>query len=145
MAHQRNLAAEGCKVSICARTADELEKVRAEAATHAEAMAVTVDVSNAADLERFAPLGVAVVMEPSFCCAQTGLNYDLEHELPTDRWRSFLDHGTTLAFASDWPSAVRPALLAAYAGLSGSPRNAPRDPTLTIRADPSRGRCWSAQ
>ena len=68
------------------------------------------DVTDAADLERFAPLGVAVVMEPSFCCAQTGLNYDLEHALPTDRWRSFLDRGTTLAFASDWPlhGATRP-------------------------------------
>jgi predicted amidohydrolase YtcJ len=66
------------------------------------------DVTDAADLERFAPLGVAVVMEPSFCCAQTGLNYDLEHALPTDRWRSFLDHGTTLAFASDWPCTAPP-------------------------------------
>ena len=66
------------------------------------------DVTDAADLERFAPLGVAVVMEPSFCCAQVGLNYDLEHQLPTDRWRSFLDHGTTLAFASDWPCTAPP-------------------------------------
>ena len=66
------------------------------------------DVTDAADLERFAPLGVAVVMEPSFCCAQTGLNYDLEHALPTDRWRSFLDRGTTLAFASDWPCTAPP-------------------------------------
>ncbi len=47
------LAAEGCNVSICARSADELEKVRAEAAQHAEAMAVTVDVASAADLERW--------------------------------------------------------------------------------------------
>ena len=28
--------------------------------------------------------------------------------LPTDRWRSFLDHGTTLAFASDWPCTAPP-------------------------------------
>ena len=70
------------------------------------------DVTDAADLERFAALGVAVVMEPSFCCAQTGLNYDLEHALPTDRWRGFLDqwhhprlrqrlalHGATRSFS----------------------------------------------
>ena len=61
------------------------------------------DVTGEPDLARFAPLGVTVVMEPSFCCAATGLNYDLEHPLATDRWRSFLDRGTLLAFASDWP------------------------------------------
>ena len=37
------------------------------------------------------------------------------------------------ATASDWPNACSPALLAPYAGCAGSPRNAPRDPTLTIR------------
>ena len=37
------------------------------------------------------------------------------------------------ATASDWPNACSPALLAAYAGWAGSPRNAPRDPTFTIR------------
>ena len=51
------LAAEGCKVSICARGADELEKVRSEAAQllgqSADALAVHVDVSSAADLERW--------------------------------------------------------------------------------------------
>lgn len=47
------LAAEGCKVSICARKADELEKVRGEAANNAEALAVTVDVASAADLEHW--------------------------------------------------------------------------------------------
>ena len=47
------LAAEGCKVSICARNTIELEKVRAEAAEKAEALAVTVDVASGADLERW--------------------------------------------------------------------------------------------
>jgi len=37
------------------------------------------------------------------------------------------------ATASDWPNACSPALLAPYAGWAGSPRNAPRDPTFTIR------------
>lgn len=47
------LAAEGCKVSLCARGAEELEKVRAEAAQMTEAFATTVDVASAADLERW--------------------------------------------------------------------------------------------
>ena len=37
------------------------------------------------------------------------------------------------ATAREDPIACRPALLAPYAGTSGSPRNAPREPTLTIR------------
>ena len=47
------------------------------------------------------------------------------------------------ATARDWPSAFSPALLAPYAGCSGSPRNAPRDETLTIRPPRSR-MCWAA-
>jgi 3-oxoacyl-[acyl-carrier protein] reductase len=47
------LAAEGCKVSLCARGAEELERVRAEAAQHAEALASVVDVSVGDDLERW--------------------------------------------------------------------------------------------
>jgi predicted amidohydrolase YtcJ len=66
------------------------------------------DLTDAADLPRFALLGVTVVMQPSFCCAQIGLNYDAAHMLPTDRWRSFLAQGTALAFASDWPCTFPP-------------------------------------
>ncbi len=47
-------------------------------------------------------------MEPSFCCASIGLNYDTEHPLLTDRWRTFLDEGTALAFGSDWPCTLPP-------------------------------------
>jgi 3-oxoacyl-[acyl-carrier protein] reductase len=47
------LAAEGCKVSLCARNAEELEKARAEAAQHAEVLAVVTDVSAKPDLERW--------------------------------------------------------------------------------------------
>lgn len=47
------LAAEGCKVSICARNTAELEKVRVEASEKAEALAVTADVASGADLERW--------------------------------------------------------------------------------------------
>jgi hypothetical protein len=37
------------------------------------------------------------------------------------------------ARAIDCPKACSPALLAPYAGTSGSPRYAPREPTLTMR------------
>lgn len=47
------LAQEGCRVSLCARNSDELEKARAEAANYAEAIAVVADVTSAADLERW--------------------------------------------------------------------------------------------
>jgi hypothetical protein len=49
------------------------------------------------------------------------------------------------ATASDWPNACSPALLAPYAGWAGSPRNAPRDPTFTIRPPrPERVMCRTA-
>ena len=66
------------------------------------------DVTDAGDIPRFRALGVSVVMEPSFCCAGIGLNYDAAHMVPTDRWRSFLVNGTALAFASDWPCTMPP-------------------------------------
>jgi 3-oxoacyl-[acyl-carrier protein] reductase len=47
------LAKEGCRISICARNAEELEKTREEIAAHGEALAVTADVSSADDLERW--------------------------------------------------------------------------------------------
>jgi predicted amidohydrolase YtcJ len=66
------------------------------------------DLTDAADLPRLAQLGVTVVMQPSFCCAELGLNYDAAHMLATDRWHSFLAQGTALAFASDWPCTFPP-------------------------------------
>lgn len=66
------------------------------------------DVTDEADIPRFGTLGVMVVMQPSFCCAQIGLNYDVAHMVPTDRWRSFLADGTALAFSSDWPCTMPP-------------------------------------
>ena len=47
------LAKEGCRVSICARNGEELEKTREEIAAHGEALAVIADVSSASDLERW--------------------------------------------------------------------------------------------
>lgn len=66
------LAAEGCKVSICARNAAELEKVRTEAANHAEALAVTVDVAVAADLERWYQLTVEHFGQVDILVTNTG-------------------------------------------------------------------------
>ncbi|HZF39002.1 MAG TPA: SDR family oxidoreductase [Blastocatellia bacterium] len=45
------LAEEGCKVSICARSAEELEKTRSEVEAVGDAIAVATDVSSASDLE----------------------------------------------------------------------------------------------
>lgn len=44
------LAAEGCKVSICARKLSELDEARAEIASVGEVLAIPADVSNPADL-----------------------------------------------------------------------------------------------
>ena len=61
------------------------------------------DLTDEADIARFAKLSVTVVMQPTFCCAEQGLNYDLDNPLPTDRWNSFENSGATVAFSSDWP------------------------------------------
>jgi predicted amidohydrolase YtcJ len=61
------------------------------------------DLTDEADIARFAKLSVTVVMQPTFCCAEQGLNYDPNNPLPTDRWKSFENSGATLAFSSDWP------------------------------------------
>ncbi|HKX27333.1 MAG TPA: SDR family oxidoreductase [Blastocatellia bacterium] len=47
------LAGEGCRVSICARGAESLERARAEIAAVGETMAVEADVSVVADLEEW--------------------------------------------------------------------------------------------
>jgi predicted amidohydrolase YtcJ len=61
------------------------------------------DLTDEADIARFAKDSVIVVMQPTFCCAEQGLNYDLDHALPTDRWKSFEASGAIIAFSSDWP------------------------------------------
>ena len=61
------------------------------------------DLTDAADIARFAKLSVIVDMQPAFCCGEQGLNYDVANPMPTERWKSFEDSGTTLAFSSDWP------------------------------------------
>lgn len=61
------------------------------------------DIVSAEDLPRFAKLSVLVSMQPSFCCADIGTNFDPQDKTPTDRWRSLQQSGATLAFGSDWP------------------------------------------
>ena len=61
------------------------------------------DVVEPADVARFGQLGVIADMQPTFCCGEDGLNYDLAHPVVTDRWKSIADGGATLAFSSDWP------------------------------------------
>lgn len=56
-----------------------------------------------ADLPRFARLGVIADMQPSFCCGDTGTNFDTVHPLVSDRWQSLARSGAHLAFSSDWP------------------------------------------
>ena len=46
------LAAEGCRVAICARTEEPLRATEAELAEHTEALGIVADVTRAADIER---------------------------------------------------------------------------------------------
>jgi predicted amidohydrolase YtcJ len=61
------------------------------------------DLIDAADLPRFAALGVIADMQPTFCCGEDGGNFDPADEVPSDRWHSLVESGATLAFSSDWP------------------------------------------
>ena len=46
------LAAEGCRVAICARTEEPLRATEAELAKHTDALGIVADVSQAGDIER---------------------------------------------------------------------------------------------
>jgi predicted amidohydrolase YtcJ len=61
------------------------------------------DLIDAVDLPRFAALGVIADMQPTFCCAEAGGNFDPADPIPSDRWHSLEQSGATLAFSSDWP------------------------------------------
>jgi predicted amidohydrolase YtcJ len=61
------------------------------------------DLIDAQDLPRFAELGVIADMQPTFCCADTGANFDPANAIPSDRWQSLERGGAALAFSSDWP------------------------------------------
>jgi predicted amidohydrolase YtcJ len=61
------------------------------------------DLVDAADLARFARLGVVADMQPAFCCGEDGANFDPAEAITSDRWQSLESSGATLAFSSDWP------------------------------------------
>jgi predicted amidohydrolase YtcJ len=65
-------------------------------------------LASTADIARFAQGSVIASMQPVFCCSEVGSNFDPKETAPSDRWRSFLDHGVTLAFNSDWPGSFPP-------------------------------------
>ena len=62
-----------------------------------------LDVIEASDIRRFGDLGIIADMQPTFCCAEEGYNYDLVHPVITDPWASVAASGAPLAFSSDWP------------------------------------------
>ena len=66
------LAAEGCRVSLCARNAGELEAARAEAAQYAEALACVADVSSKTDLAQWHAATVARFGHPDILITNTG-------------------------------------------------------------------------
>ena len=61
------------------------------------------DLIDAGDLPRFAELHVIPDMQPTFCCAEDGGNFDPAEAIPSDRWQALEHSGATLAFSSDWP------------------------------------------
>ena len=60
-------------------------------------------ILSANDLPRLAQLDVVVSAQPTFCCSETGTNFDPQDKTPTDRWQSLEKSGAKIAFGSDWP------------------------------------------
>ena len=42
-------------------------------------------------------------MQPAFCCAPDGANFDPAESIPSDRWHSLIAQDAIVAFSSDWP------------------------------------------
>jgi len=61
------------------------------------------DFVSAQDVPRMAKLSLIASMQPTFCCDETGSNYDPRDRTTTDRWQSMEKSGVMLAFGSDWP------------------------------------------
>jgi predicted amidohydrolase YtcJ len=55
------------------------------------------------DVPRVSALSIITSMQPSFCCAENGSNYDPKDRTKTDRWQSLEKSGGRIAFGSDWP------------------------------------------
>jgi 3-oxoacyl-[acyl-carrier protein] reductase len=86
------LAQEGCRVSICARSADALNAARAEIAAHGEVLAVTADVSAQADLGRWHAETVAKLGDVDILITNTGGPPVARFlELSDEQWRAGVD------------------------------------------------------
>ncbi len=68
------LASEGCRISICSRSAEELEKARGEIASHSgwEVVSVVADVSSAADLNKWYQQTIARFGQVDILVTNTG-------------------------------------------------------------------------
>jgi 3-oxoacyl-[acyl-carrier protein] reductase len=85
-----SLAAEGCRVSICSRSIDSLEPVRA--AIGGETLAVACDVSNADDLQRWFDATVSRFGQVDIVVTNTGGPPAAPFlELSEEQWRSGID------------------------------------------------------
>jgi predicted amidohydrolase YtcJ len=61
------------------------------------------------DVARLGALGVIAVMQPNFCCSDSGsASPNVPGASPTDRWHSILHDGAVIAFSSDWPCTFPP-------------------------------------
>lgn len=60
------------------------------------------------DLPRYRALGVTAGIQPDFCCQTIGTGYDTNDPTVSDRWRTLLDSGVTLAMSTDWPCSWPP-------------------------------------
>jgi 3-oxoacyl-[acyl-carrier protein] reductase len=85
-----SLAAEGCQLSICSRSLDSLEPVRA--ALGGETLAVACDVSNAADLQRWFDATVARFGQVDILVTNTGGPPAAPFmKLTEEQWQSGID------------------------------------------------------
>ena len=85
-----SLAAEGCRLSICSRSLDSLEPVRA--AIGGETLAVACDVSNADDLQRWFDETVSRFGQVDILVTNTGGPPAAPFlELGEEQWRSGID------------------------------------------------------
>jgi 3-oxoacyl-[acyl-carrier protein] reductase len=85
------LAKEGCRISICSRSAESLEIARAEIAAHApkDTLAVTADVASAADLEMWYQQTVERFGQVDILVTNTGgPPVKRFQELTDDQWQS---------------------------------------------------------
>ena len=72
LASALSLAREGCRISICGRNQDSLDQARIQIEPLGDVYATSVDVSSAADLERWHAETVATFGDPDILVTNTG-------------------------------------------------------------------------